>query len=167
MSKKTKKNLGADAPLTQKLFTYTGKFRRAYEYNKHSEVKKSSAYYESGQSRTQQHELPDSDIQKIVARSIETGILPERRELTYGDLRVNDYKEALDKVTRAQQDFDELPSKLRDRFRNDPKELIQFLSDSKNREEAEQLGLIHPKQPPEASKSAGTADPAPGKPDAS
>ena len=46
---------------------------------------------------------------------------------------------ALDASKRA---FESLPSSIRRRFNNDPAELVKFLEDPANREEAEKLGLI-------------------------
>lgn len=58
------------------------------------------------------------------------------------------YMEAMNMVSRAQSMFEALPSKLRDRFGNDPKALLEFLDDPANKEEAIKLGLLaKPKDP--------------------
>ena len=46
------------------------------------------------------------------------------------------------KVTEARSIFAQLPSELRKRFHNDPAELVVFMSDSANVEEAISLGLM-------------------------
>lgn len=48
----------------------------------------------------------------------------------------------------AENSFNMLPSEIRNRFQNDPGQLIGYLSDEKNNEEAYKLGLkIRPKPP--------------------
>jgi phage internal scaffolding protein len=65
----------------------------------------------------------------------------------YGDIAsAPDYEKGLNIVARAQSAFQALPAVIRQRFHNNPKEYLEFLSDEKNREEAERLRLI-PKKP--------------------
>ena len=55
---------------------------------------------------------------------------------------------------QAQQSFDSIPSEIRDRFNNDPKLLIDFLSKEENMEEAVKLGLrAYPEQVPDLIQS--------------
>lgn len=78
-----------------------------------------------------------------------------------------DYKESLDVISKADQAFAALPSAVRVRFNNDPLELLQFLQDPKNQQEAYDLGLSStapaPEPPakspePEKSKSKSKSD---------
>lgn len=86
----------------------------------------------------------ECDINQIVRRFGVTGELPVTRlEPLYGDFSaVPDYQTALNMVREAGAAFDSLPSAVRRRFGNDPAELMQFLQDPSNREEAERLGLV-------------------------
>lgn len=62
----------------------------------------------------------------------------------YADFsEVKDYASALHSLAKAQSSFMELPSKLRSRFGNDPAQLLDFLSDPSNRDEAVKLGLVN------------------------
>lgn len=94
----------------------------------------------------QQHFKDECDINWIMDRYTKTGLLPENRpDFFYGD--VSDgltYQEALDFLNTAQGDFDSLPAKLRKRFDNDPGQLLDFLADPANKEEAIRLGLVDP-----------------------
>lgn len=56
-----------------------------------------------------------------------------------------DYLEAQNRVVSARQSFEALPSAIRARFRNDPLEMLRFLSDAENRSEAVRLGLVDDK----------------------
>lgn len=67
----------------------------------------------------------------------------------YHDLtQLPDLHEALETVRRATESFSTLPSTVRLRFQNDPNELINFLHNDDNRDEAIKLGLINPKPVP-------------------
>lgn len=98
-------------------------------------------------SLAQQHMKEETDINNIVAQYGVTGQLPETPVLvpTYGDFTgTNDYRQALDLVMAADDAFMALPANVRERFNNDPAELVDFVSDVNNRSEAIDLGLIPP-----------------------
>ena len=92
------------------------------------------------------------------------GVAPELKDGSqFGDYtNVPDLLEAHSIIERATADFAELPAKVRDRFRNDPVEVLRFVSDKANFEEAVSLGLIgkpvgvsDSAPPPEAAGDAG------------
>lgn len=58
---------------------------------------------------------------------------------------VVDYRTALHQIDEARRVFDAMPSKVRARFENDPQNFLEFMADSKNRDEAISLGLLNPK----------------------
>ena len=77
----------------------------------------------------------------------------------YGDFsNAGDYQSIMERVAIAQQRFDALPAKVRDRFHEDPAELIEFANDPANLQEAIDLGLLErpqqPQTPPEAPPEA-------------
>jgi phage internal scaffolding protein len=95
--------------------------------------------------RTQQHFKDETDINNILRQFNITGQLP-KKALTpqYGDFTgISDYHGALNAVIAAEDEFMTLPATLRARFNNDPSELIQFLSNSENKDEAQKLGLVN------------------------
>lgn len=98
------------------------------------------------ESLTQQQFKDECDINNIMAQALKGQQITHlnRSKGTYNEMTQYNfnYHEALTVVTRAEQAFEDLPSDLRERFSNDPKQLISFLEDDKNREEAEKLGLI-------------------------
>jgi len=103
----------------------------------------------------QQNFKDESDINYIVRQFGLTGELPGKPlSPQYGDFTgVLDYHSAVNAVLAAQDDFMELPAQLRSRFNNDPAELIDFLSDENNREEATKLGLVAAKPISEPSET--------------
>lgn len=104
----------------------------------------------SDESRTQGEFAEECDINRIMARYTRTGVLPSTRSGgTYGDFTgVTDFLDAQNRVLNAQREFDALPSNIRERFRNSPAVLIEFLQDESNRPEAEKLGLVNKKPAP-------------------
>lgn len=94
-------------------------------------------------SRTKQSFRDECDINNILKKYLKTGILPVvTRVQQYGDFsEVSDYQGALHTVMSAQEAFMDLPSKVRERFMNDPGQFLEFMADPKNGKEAVELGL--------------------------
>lgn len=103
----------------------------------------------SGQGRTHQSFKDECDINRIMARYMQTGILPQDinpLEARYLDVSDIDFQSAQELVAGARSLFEQMPSKLRTRFENDPAKLLAFVSDSKNAQEAAELGLLTPER---------------------
>jgi phage internal scaffolding protein len=103
----------------------------------------------------QQNFKDECDINYIVRQFGLTGELPGKPlSPQYGDFTgVLDYHSAVNAVLAAQDDFMDLPAQLRSRFNNDPAELIDFLANEQNREEATKLGLVAAKPISEPSET--------------
>lgn len=94
-------------------------------------------------SRTKQSFAEGVNINTIMKKVARTGLMPQRSGAYYGDFSDGlSYQESLAKINSANDAFMELPADIRSRFNNEPAELIDFLSDSKNKDEAVKLGLI-------------------------
>lgn len=108
-------------------------------------TKKVSTVHE-GPSLAQQQFKDDCDVNKILEKFNKTGTLSHVRNGqtgVYADLTsLPDYDEALRTIITAENAFKDIPAQVRKRFDNDPKELIKFLSDPSNKEEAIKLGLM-------------------------
>ena len=117
-----------------------------------------SQSFDGVESLTVKSDMPMTSIRELLRR----GSVPENpNEMTYGDFTdVVDYETVLQRVITAQESFDSLPAKVRDRFKNDPANLIEFLNDESNRDEAIKLGLINPPEKP-AGPSKGESPQAP------
>lgn len=103
-------------------------------------------------SLTQQHFREECDINRIMERYQETGNWGEQTNVRpqFGDFSTEfDFRTAQETVIRAREAFEALPSKVRRRFGNDPAELLEFLQDEANRDEAIMLGLIEKPEEPE------------------
>lgn len=94
---------------------------------------------------TVQADRDEADINKIVARFQKSGQLPPslKGEPFYGDVsEIGDYQECLMRVQEANGLFMSYPAEVRERFNNDPAELVDFLANGDNYEEALKLGLV-------------------------
>lgn len=99
-------------------------------------------------SRTQQQFAEDANINAIIAKYISSGgyidpFVLNNKEPVYGDVsQVADLKDSIMIVKQAEEQFEALPSALRERFGNNAIALLEFVSDSRNLEEARKLGLV-------------------------
>lgn len=107
-------------------------------------------------SLTKQSFADECNINNIMDRWQKTGVVAHLngQTPTFGDLtELPDFHEAMNTVVQAQTMFDALPSRIRERFANDPANLMEFLGNPKNRNEAIEMGLI------ENTPSKGSTEP--------
>jgi len=119
-------------------------FRTAYNYDTDlaSEV---SGLHCVEQTLTQQQFKDEADINEIFRRfGLGQGIPQTFQMPTSQDFTevATDYHQAMNIMARADQEFMSLPAQLRAEFDNDPHQLMTFLEDEANREEAIKLGLL-------------------------
>lgn len=121
---------------------------------------------------TVQGSRDECDINTIMKRWEKTGEFSHYKasQPMYGDFSMAvDYHTALNLVDAAHESFMALPARIRDRFENDPANLLAFLDNPENRDEALALGLLEYEgpvallSPPDggasADQSAGAAAP--------
>lgn len=122
----------------------------------------------SGPSMTQQQFADECDYNTVLHNWQVSGLLTHVNPAApqYGDLTEVpvDLLSAMDLVNQAKDEFMKLPSKVRQRFGNDPVNFLTFMQDPANVEEALALGLVE-KAPLEAGGAerpheAGVAPPA-------
>jgi phage internal scaffolding protein len=93
---------------------------------------------------TEQSYKDECDVNNIIRKYDKTGRLEHvnKMEYKYGDVTGADFKKAADLVAGARSSFEDLPSDVRKKFKNDPGRFLEFFEDPKNRDEAIKLGLI-------------------------
>jgi len=86
----------------------------------------------------------EADINNLVKTYARTGIVPgaDIPSFNFEVDEIVDYQTALNRIMQADADFMSLPSGVRERFDNDPAQLLAFVHDSANRDEAIELGLV-------------------------
>lgn len=119
-------------------------------FNKRYSWKKSRMTFDPNKNLAHTEFKRECDINNIVEQYVTTGTLPNtgrkafvKRYPMFGDFSVgNDFQTAQNTLKAHENAFMELPSRLRERFRNDPQNLIHFLANPANFEEAVKLGLM-------------------------
>lgn len=131
-------------------------------------------------SLTQQQFKDESNINVLFGRYLETGEIPQVEGMAFGDFTgIYDFQTAMNAVRTAEESFQQLPARIKNRFDNNPQRLVEFLGDPENREEAEFLKIVKPRTddtPPEtpamapgsasatkSAPSAATSERAPGR----
>ncbi len=96
-----------------------------------------------GENAAQQQFKEDCDVNIIMQRFQKTGAIDHvsKHQPEYGFASPTDYHESMNIVTSAQSMFNDLPSKLRNEFHNNPQALLEFVQDPKNADRAAELGL--------------------------
>lgn len=102
---------------------------------------------------TKQEFIAECDINNIIkdfTPSAMAALMSQQAALGgYTDLPdPYDLQEAIAIQEQAGRAFDSLPSKVRDRFGNDPGRFLEFFHEPGNRDEAIAMGLIIPPEPP-------------------
>lgn len=100
----------------------------------------------ASEGKTKQSFRDECDINRIMARYLSTGELPNLNQVEpqYLDCTAFDYQEHQNFIAGAMSLFHELPSAIRNRFKNSPAEFLDFCSQDKNRPELTEMGLLRP-----------------------
>lgn len=106
--------------------------------------------------RTQQHLKEDADINTIMRRFGVTGQIPAFAPGNgmYGDFTgIQDYEDAVMRIEAAQEAFMRLPPEVREKFSNNPGELVKFAAT------ASEEDFVAAVTVPEAPSGSGTGTP--------
>lgn len=112
-------------------------------------------------SLTQQSFGFETDINNIVSSMMERNFSPNvnLNQPLFGQVISPDiFENAVNIIAEAKSKFEDLPSYIRQRFDNDPKKLLDFVSDNKNYDEAVKLGFIEKKAPNKLEMVLGKLD---------
>lgn len=139
------------------------KFKTGYNERKRVQMKP------EGESLTQQHFAKEADVRNIIKQYDRTGLIANvaRGVAQYGDYsEINEYRESLDMVNRANDNFMQLPAEIREMFGNDAGTFFEFATNPENEETMVKLGLkaapiVMEETKPKASKKEATEPPAP------
>jgi len=118
--------------------------------------------------RTKQSFKAECDINTIMARYMKTGLLDHVRQgvAQYLDVTGADFQDAQNLVAGAQSMFHALPSHIRTKFDNNPRDFLAFMENPANAEEARKMGLLPVEAPSSTPPTEGGAKtpPAPSTP---
>jgi len=119
----------------------TTKFRTNYQASEGQGLK-----FDEKEGRTKQSMKDECDINLIMKKFEKTGILPEmiKENPQYGDFSEPiEYRESLEIVRFAKEQFDSLSAKVRARFDNNPESFLEFATNPQNAKEMVDLGLAN------------------------
>lgn len=118
--------------------------RSAHNYDMHQASLNSSVICTEEEDRAKQSFKEECDINTIMEKFRVNGIPPiAPLPNGYGDFTgISDYQSAMNVIVAANEAFEEMPSKIRNRFNNDPREFVDFCTDENNKEELIKLGLL-------------------------
>lgn len=130
------------------------------------EKRRPFAIYDWGPSLTKQSFADECNINSICKKFGLTGheraVPLNGRPFFYGDVAsAPSYREAVSVVATVRNRFSFLPAELRDRFKNNPEVLLEWMSKEENRAEAIKLGLISKPVDLQAGKGEEGAAPPP------
>lgn len=97
-------------------------------------------------SKTDQQWKEDCDVNNIIRKFLKTGQINHlnHKQGSYADVsEIPDLLEATMQIQQASDLFSDLPSQVRKRFNNSPLDMIDFLKNPENFEEAQELGLLN------------------------
>lgn len=108
-------------------------------------VSKRNVACDPEEGRTHQEFKSECDINHIMERAVRTGNFPPDVKVgRYGDFsEAGDFQDAQELLAVAQGQFAGLPSKVRERFKNDPARFLAWVEEKDNLEEAHELGLLN------------------------
>ena len=106
-----------------------------------------------GHTPAQQQFKEDCDINTIMHRFAKTGALDHvsKYQPVYGFASPQSYHESMNVIAIADSMFNDLPSKIRNEFANNPQAFLEFVQDPKNADRAKELGIA---LSPEAAQAA-------------
>ena len=106
--------------------------------------------------RTEQSHKEELNINNILAKFQRTGVIDHVKEHgpQYADVPAIDYREAMEIVTSSNSMFEELPSRARKYFNNDPAQFLETMQNPETKPQVlHELGLLDPTYtPPQATE---------------
>jgi phage internal scaffolding protein len=124
------------------------KKNNVYEfYTPYTNRKKPCFFETTGESMTQQHFADESEINNIIRSHDRNGVIEHihRGNAIYGDFsEITDLSDALVQIQEAQKEFLNIPSEIREKFKNDAGEFFKYASNPDNEEGMREMGLLNP-----------------------
>lgn len=154
---KEKDMFGVDLPPEVVQPVYVGWFQPHFVGSKMTEWTGEVVDPKTGQlvkepSMTKQSFKDECDINNIIKAFQVTGIVQHINERASQGMYVDlpdpmDYQQSIEIARQAQASFDSLPSKVRNRFDNDPQKFLEFVAEPANQQEMIDLGLAQDNRP--------------------
>jgi len=119
-----------------------------------------SQSFKNVESLTEKSDMPLTSIRNLLKRGFDVHDGADDQQFI--DLtQFSDFQEQMERVASAHDSFEQLPARLRERFRNDPAEMINFVQNPNNTNECIQLGLIPQPKPTPGGDNPDSKTPSP------
>lgn len=120
-------------------------------YQEQIETRRPVVQYNDEPSRTKQSLADALDVNNIIKRYHQTGVLQQAHEFegVYGDFSSYDLREAIEKVQQSNELFLQVPSEIRAKFDNDAGAFIDYATNRENIGQLRDWGLANPQPPSE------------------
>ncbi len=127
--------------------------------------RKNAISFEDSPTRTLQAHKDESDINLIMAKYIRSGVIEHgnANSARYGFAPAVDFREALELIDEAKQQFDTLPAKVRKEFDNSAEKFLKFCEQPDAAEKLIELG-VEAATPPWKQDKPEPTPPAPTEP---
>lgn len=102
-----------------------------------------------GETLCQEHFQEESEINNILRSHDRTGVINHihKGNAIYGDFsEITDLSDALRQIQQAQKEFMNIPSDIREKFKNDAGQFFKFASNPDNLDSLREMGLANPDQ---------------------
>nr|UXQ87989.1 MAG: internal scaffolding protein [Microvirus sp.] len=167
-----------DSSLTK--FGQNENLRSTREIFSYSAIRPRHSSLNTEPSLTKQSFTAECDINNIIGQYTKSGVISHENPHNpqYGFAAGNDFREALEIVKIANDQFDSLPSNIRGKFNNSPDEFLDFAQNPNNAAEMVDMGLLDksdspvpktdqmaPTEPTQASAPSVTSDTSSNAPD--
>lgn len=116
-------------------------------------VRRRTQVFNESPSMTQQEFREECNIKNIVRKALKTGLPPPTKKGFFGDFVGVDFTSMQNTMAQASEAFNSLHPAIRRKFHNNPAELIEFIEDNQNYEEAVKMGLIPMPEKPQRTLS--------------
>ena len=116
-------------------------------FTPYTNPKKPCFFETTGESLTQQHFADESEINNIIRSHDRNGVIDhiQRGNAIYGDFsEITDLSDALVQIQEAQKEFLNIPSEIREKFKNDAGEFFKYASNPDNEDGMREMGLLNP-----------------------
>ena len=117
----------------------------------------------TGPGLTKQSHKDETNVNLILRRYQKTGMINfvNAQKGAYMDTDPIEFQEAMNMIIQANNMFAKIPSGIRKRFGNDPKEFYEFLHNPENMDEMVRMGLANKPEPAPAPEPAPEPVPEP------
>lgn len=100
----------------------------------------------------EQNHIQETNINEIIRRHgidlIRKTAMLQSQTFQFDDVTGNDFQEAMEKVNKAQESFEQMPSELRAKFEYNPAKFLDFVQNPDNINEMVEMGLAIADNPP-------------------